>query len=78
MTALTNAQKQAKHRLAVKERMARMEEALQQIIAMSKITSPTIDEYNAGVWRAWHIASKIASAALSAPSTPTTTPKTPE
>lgn len=58
MTAQTTTQRTAKHRLAVKERMARYETALRQIISLSLGDHSHLAE----------MVSKIASEAVSGPS----------
>jgi len=63
--ALTTTQRTAKHRLAVKERMARMERALVLIAADN-------------IWDDASDLRQIAREGLAVPDTPTTTPKTPE
>lgn len=79
MTAQTTTQRTAKHRLAVKERMARMTLALEIILQANQERHWTATRDNPETH--WEIMdgpyAKIAREALSGTATPTITPKTP-
>jgi len=74
MTAQTTTQRTAKHRLAVKERMARYEAALQAIVEMGKDQGEFYrSNFRIGECVGMEKAAAVAFRALA----PTTTPKTP-
>lgn len=64
MTAQTTTQRTAKHRLAVKERMARHERALREIVETAARESVTKGDFARGVDAAWKVASSMALEAL--------------
>ena len=76
MTAQTTTQRTAKHRLAVKERMARMTEALKRIIAQDDPYVAFDDLQEDDRQSGWACSARLAADIAREALNPTTTPKT--
>lgn len=78
MTAQTTTQRTAKHRLAVKERMARLEYALERIIAQDDPDLTIDDLAQHDRQSGWDCAARLAADIARAALNPTTALKTTE